>query len=309
MTQNIHHIRLVRRDSLDVGLWDQCIDQSANRVIYAFSFYLDQMASHWDGLVFNDYQAVMPLTWNRKWGVSYLYQPPFTQRLGVFSRMLLTPDLLQQFISRTGQEFSFAEIFLHEGNPLANAERRNNFCLFLQAGYEKIRSGYSKSLTRNLQQALENDLVYKECSDYQEAIDVFSSQYGERLPHLLRGDFESFSNVCQEAQRRNMLRVRKVVSATGRLLSIAVFFHDGKRIYNILPTTLPEGRWFNANHLLLDRVIHEYSGQELVLDFEGSDIPGIRSFYEKFGAVNQPYYFLRYNHLPYPIRIFKRKGI
>ena len=32
----------------------------------------------WDALVLDDYAAVMPLTWRRKYGTRYLYQPAFT---------------------------------------------------------------------------------------------------------------------------------------------------------------------------------------------------------------------------------------
>jgi hypothetical protein len=43
----------------------------------------------------------------------------------------------------------------------------------------------------------------------------------------------------------------------------------------------------------------------MILDFEGSDHPGIAHFYANFGGIDQPYFFYRRNRLPWPIRWLK----
>ena len=101
-----NHIHYLRRHEIDTGKWDACMDNAPNGVIYGKSFYLDHMTDHrWDALVLDDYRAIMPLTWKRKWGIAYLYQPPFTQQLGVFSREPTPPTLVSEFLSRLGEHF------------------------------------------------------------------------------------------------------------------------------------------------------------------------------------------------------------
>src|ERR1700722_19967131 len=78
------HIRYIQQPEIDKIKWDHCIGNAGNGLIYGYSCYLDQMAKNWDALVLNDYEAVMPLTWNKKYGIHYLYQPAFTASLGVF---------------------------------------------------------------------------------------------------------------------------------------------------------------------------------------------------------------------------------
>ena len=79
-------IRYVPRHEIDTARWDACINRAANPLIYGFHFYLDHMAAgRWDALILGDYEAVMPLTWRRKYGIRYLYQPPYTQQTGIFS--------------------------------------------------------------------------------------------------------------------------------------------------------------------------------------------------------------------------------
>ena len=83
-----HQIHYVKRHELHAAKWDDCISRSVNGLIYAYSFYLDAMAGDWDALVMNDYEAVIPLPWRRKWRISYLYQPFLTAQLGVFGNHL-----------------------------------------------------------------------------------------------------------------------------------------------------------------------------------------------------------------------------
>ena len=59
-------IQYLTHYQIDKAKWDDCIGKADNGLIYAYSFYLDQMSKNWDALVLNDYAAVMPLTWNRK---------------------------------------------------------------------------------------------------------------------------------------------------------------------------------------------------------------------------------------------------
>ena len=77
-------IRYLRHEEIDKEKWDRCIDNAPNGLIYAYSYYLDAMSTHWDGIVSGDYQSVFPLTWNKKYGIKYLYQPFLTAQLGIF---------------------------------------------------------------------------------------------------------------------------------------------------------------------------------------------------------------------------------
>jgi hypothetical protein len=69
-------------------------------------------------------------------------------------------------------------------------------------------------------------------------------------------------------------------------------------------TTL-EGRKTEANHFLFDSILKEFAGSSLLFDFEGSDISGVKNFYEKFGTTNQPYCKLHFNNLPKVIKWIK----
>ncbi|MEM6725303.1 MAG: hypothetical protein AAF598_14780 [Bacteroidota bacterium] len=92
-------IRYLKRDEIDQLKWDSCVHYANNGQVYGYTWYLDNVAEDWDGLVEGDYESVFPLVWNSKiFGIKQLYQPFLSQQLGLFSVNLLSKARLQTFI-------------------------------------------------------------------------------------------------------------------------------------------------------------------------------------------------------------------
>ena len=299
-------IRYLRRLEIDTSRWDQCIERSCSPLIYGRSFYLDEMAAgQWDALVLDDYVAVMPLTWRSRFGIRYLYQPAFTQQTGIFSPAPVRPTLVEAFLRQVDSHFRFAEIFLNYTNAHPASKPRANFILYLLPPYERLSGRYKKDLTRNLRLSSRTQLAYIKDFDLHTALHDFRRTYTSRLPAIKEDDFRRFETLCLRLNKQDQLLTRAVFNEQNQPLCSAVFLRDTRRFYLLHSTTLPAGRTSEANHFLLDQFIREWAGSSMILDFEGSDHPGIAHFYANFGAVDQPYFFYRRNRLPWPIRWMK----
>jgi len=294
-------IRLLTYNEIDFTQWDACIANARHSMIYAHRFYLDGMAPKWSALVMNEYEAVMPLPFNKKWGITYLYQPPFTQQLGIFGQQSVTSEIADGFVTAIKQQYRFAEIFVN----FNTGDEQPNFVLPLAQPYELIRKGYKNDLLKNLKHAEKFSLVYSPGNDAAEAIGLYIKQYATKTPHVKEVHYERFRQVCEVASKNNQLLTRSVYDTAGQLLAVALLLKDNHRLYNVMSTVTPQGRHCEANHFLFDQLISEFAGNLQSLDFEGSAIPGIADFYKKFGAINEPYYFLRFNRLPWLLRRFK----
>ena len=108
-------IQYLTYQQIDNQKWDACIQTAGNGLVYGYSFYLDTMSKNWDGLVLNNYEVVMPLTWNTKYGISYLYQPPFAASLGVFGNNI-TAAMVNDFLAAIPSKFKYWDIYLNHGN-------------------------------------------------------------------------------------------------------------------------------------------------------------------------------------------------
>lgn len=296
-------LQLLKRSEIDAGLWDACICNAHNGLIYARSYYLDAMAENWCGIVTSDYSAVMPLPFKKKYGVRYIYTPSFIQQLGIFSNGEIAHELLLAFIAVAKQHFKFADYHLNYKNFHPSFLSRNNFVLPLQDGYPEIKNRYAKHLKRNLAKADTHNLQYKNSNDFKKAILIFQNLY--KQVSISKKDYAHLVTACLVLQQHQQIIVREVSGENNHTLAIALCFKDEKRLYFILPATTAAGRDMRANHFLIDNLVKEFAAQKLVLDFEGSDMEGIAHFYKNFGTTNQPYFFYHWNNLPWPMRILK----
>ncbi|MEO7209528.1 MAG: hypothetical protein ABIY35_01175 [Chitinophagaceae bacterium] len=296
-------IQIIPSDKIDQAKWNACIEQSASHLIYAKTFYLDYLADQWHGFVIGDYECVMPVPWRKKYSIRYTYQVPFIQQLGIFGKQS-KPDesqllqALQQFCTYGDYVFNFCN-----GSPTKDCILKNNFILELSS-YRFISENYSPDLRQNLKKACNQILNYKYIS-HEKAIDIFYELYHIKTPHVPKENYSKFKKLCDHLNISGNVHCREVINAKNETAAIALFLQDGNRIYNMMNSTPVAGRKISANHFLMDKVLEEFCGKNLVFDFEGSDIPGIKSFYENFGATLQPYASLHYNKLRGPLKYFK----
>ena len=295
---------------IDKQKWDACINRCSNRLIYAKSFYLDAMAANWDALVLNDYEAVMPLTWKKKLGIRYLYQPPFVQQGGVFFTATLSTSILQAFTDKAFSLFKFAEITLNYMNNAGEIKNgfvtmRNNFLLPLQSSYEKIYTSFPAITKKNIRRSRNRELQYRYSPHYMPILKLYKKLYAERLPFFTQNDYPNFSLVCKKLSEQNNLIIRTVTDSKDEVMAACILLIDSNRIYNIISCITAEGKIVQANYFLYDELIKEFSNSKYILDFEGSDVKGIAEFYNRFAPQNEPYPFIKINNLHPLLKLFK----
>ena len=303
-------LQYIEYEKIDQQKWDACIAQCINGNIYARSFYLDAMAGRWDALVAGDYEIVMPLTYREKFFIKYLYQPAFTQQLGIFFKTTPSQELYREFMAVVKKKFKFAEIMFNHGNmdiPSVEAEKIcSNFIVDLRPPYREIYAGYKNGFLKNLRRCEKFGLQYAETTDTEMIIDLYVGLYGQQFSGAGKNDFTSLKKIYTRLQTEGCVYGRKVLDSNGDLAAAVALLKHGNRLYNIISCITKKGRDEEANYFLYDRLFSEFCGKELLLDLEGSDIKSIADFYKTMGSADEPYPFIRYNDLPLLIRLFKK---
>jgi hypothetical protein len=296
----------LRHEQIDKTKWDLCIEQSQNSLIYGYSWYLDTLAPGWEALVLGDYRAVMPLTNHKKTMLRYLYQPFFMQQLGLFYKHHHDSERLIDFLEAIPAHFRFIDINLNEGNELMHTDyvlhKRKNLVLHLNQPYEKLHKNFDDHCKRNLKKA-------KKFSQTIEAVDIAVSFYqkhkGNNTANVLPAHYKKFKNVLQVALQRDVLYCKGVFNEHHELIAAGIFLiHKGRIIY-MMGGASARGREARSMYALFDHIITQFCNHPILLDFEGSEIPGIARFYKGFGAEKRPYFRLRLNRLPWFIRWLK----
>ncbi|MBA2250106.1 MAG: hypothetical protein H0W12_07925 [Chitinophagaceae bacterium] len=302
-----YHISFLKNAEIDKDKWDICVNDAPNGLIYGYSYYLDAMSKHWDGLVLDDYEAVMPLTWNRKFSIYYLYQPFLCASLGLFGKNL-SDTLLTSFLEKIPARFKYWDIYLNHGNlfslPGYEAYRRKNYVLNLNQPYDHLYNNYRSSYKQLIKKSASNNLAIKK-NIAVESIVQLAGKKMQPLSNVSAKDLQNFVKLYYLLSAKK-LAINYGVYLNEKLIASGIFLFSDKRAYYILAGNEKEFRITGASHLVIDAFIRDYADKEMILDFEGSNIEKIAFFFKGFGAHIEEYPGIKYNRLPGPVRFFKK---
>ena len=246
----------------------------------------------------------MPLPWNSKYGIRYIYQPFLTAQLGVFG--LRADELTDDFINAIPSSFRLIELSLNSGNkPTAHITSRSNYILELGQSYEVLYNNYRENIQRNIKKAFQLGCTVQKDPDVEKLI-------GLALAQMKMHNKESSENADRFRKLYSFLHDKKMASTYGiistknELLASCAFFFSHDRAYYILVGNHPDGRNSGASHALIDAFIKDHAGKKMVLDFEGSDIRNLAFFYSGFGAEHVSYTALKINRLPFYLKWMKK---
>ncbi|HET9057420.1 MAG TPA: hypothetical protein VFN30_11310 [Chitinophagaceae bacterium] len=288
--------------------WDIAIDKAQNGLIYAYSFYLDEMADNWDGLVLNDFEAVMPLPWRKKYNIYYLYQPFFCASLGIFSYKEITEELTNTFLQAVPSKFKYWDINLNYRNnfllPEFGTYPRTNYVLNLHQSYQELYANFKANIKRNIKKAEELGCTIEKNIPLTPIL-VLSKEILKAVSPIEDEDYNNFTELYKILFDKGRAINYAVYSSQKELLASCVFFFSHKRAYYILVGNHPNGKTMGASHLLINAFIKDYAGKDLLLDFEGSDIRNLAFFYNSFGATEEKYTAIKLNRLPKLVKWLK----
>lgn len=302
-------IRYLTHAEIDPQKWDECLTAGSPAFAYAFCQYLDKITNaNWNALVFGDYEAVFPLPFKKKWGISYVVQPVFCQQLGAFGscNRISTTDFLQaipwffprvrlQINSRFGSvhqdilgkkmDSGFSKIFLGKW------DFKPNFLLPLDQPVV-----YSKDARRNLA-ALKSTAVQVWVNRLQpkEVISLFQQTWGQFNRQISDEQYRQFLNAVSCGIKGPDTKsspfetlVYSVHQQDDTLLGAAIILktfpnHVGPGfLHYVCGAPTIAGRKQSAMHAIIDYAIRQHEGQQMIFDFEGSSIPSVVAFYKKF---------------------------
>ncbi|MES2646300.1 MAG: hypothetical protein V4717_05455 [Bacteroidota bacterium] len=301
-------IQYLPHAAIDKQHWDHAIRNAKNRLVYAQSACLDILCPDWDALATNNYGFIMPLPWKKKWGIRYLYQPFGFAQGGIFYSDKCSPEIVQLFIERTTLHFSYGTFDLNEANDISTVNKgniimRDNYVLDLLKPYEENFNAFNKDAKKNLRQAKSTlqQVIYD--VPVNDVVDMYKAQYG-LLNKSANSDYEKLGRLVNDFITQDKA-FSIGVEIDNKLVSSAIFLKDANRLYYVLGAPTTRGKEFKSMHLLIDHVIKTFSNTNYQLDFEGSDIPSVATFYKKFAPVNRQYPRVHFNRLPLLIRWLK----
>ena len=299
-------IKYLKHREIDVKAWDKCINQSFNGIVYATSWYLDLVHEDWEALVENDYERVMPLTGGKKFGMDYLFQPYFTQQLGIFSQSMLNPEIVSLFIKQIPLHYKFIEINLNSFNKIEsndlNIVSNKNHILDLINEHSKISSKYSTQTKRNLKKSRKAGLSLMKNIKPEAIISLFRENRGKDLQKWNDSHYNILKRLMYSSIYKGKGIAYGVFTGYNEMCAGAFFLKSNNRLIFLFSGSNETARETSAMTFLIDAVIEEFTPSQSIFDFEGSNDQNLARFYKGFGAKEIEYAGIQINKLNFPVR-------
>ena len=284
-------IRLVKYSDIDFAKYNDCLMNAAQYKCYAERTYLDITAKKkWDLLVYNDYDAVMPLPYIKKMGIKFIVNPKLCQQLGIFSNSD-SLEINDQFLEFLQKKFRIWYYAFNESNRFTtNLKKRKNY-LIPPDRYETVRAKYSPKRKRKLrldEDVLQNSSIV-EIDDFRQAqsfIELNMVGLGKQR------DLKEYLRIFEAFYKQGYLKFYGFIYQSELINLIAI--HYSAKSATLLGTF--NNRNFvklSGASVLIDYIIKQ-TIENRIFDFEGSEIPSVEEFFRGFRPELKEYSVLSY---------------
>lgn len=258
---------------------------------YGLSWWLDAVTDkNWDGVVVDDYRLVLPLPKGKSLGrVAQVQRASFTQQGGPFGQ-LRSGDVHDILHALPPRYLSF-QLPLQEGIvptdvPSGFSTRtRTNYILDLSPTYEEINLGFNKVLRRKLRRngpatlsPAEPDLI----------IELYQNSVGTKAG-LQPKHYRWIRQLMVAAQANESAVLCRLDDPENGCLAAGFFPWYQGRLINLFAASSPAGYQHEGMARMLVALIKQHRGAGCLLDFEGSDIPGVAEYFRSFGPERRQY--------------------
>lgn len=278
-------IRRLKYNEIDFVKYAQCLDHSEQRKYSAAKEFLDITApGQWEILVYNDYEAVMPIPFVRKYGVKIVHNPKLCQQLGVFSAKD-DVNLNEKFLDYLESHYLIRAYPFNDGNKLRTQFRiKKNFLIYPDT-YENVYSRYSPKRKRKLR-------LDQEVLDQSEVKTVSYDEVKSFIESNIIGlnkesDLSGFMEIYKTFHHLKYLKFL-AFCYQGKIINVIATYSDCGMIALLGNFSDKEYVKLSGASVLIDRMIKE-SIETNIFDFEGGDIPNIEEFFRGFRPELKPY--------------------
>ncbi len=310
MYPEIGKIIYVKNKDINKELWDSCIYNSSNRIVFALSWYLDILCPGWDALIEGNYNSVMPIISGKRAFVHYIYNPYFSARLGVFPVNTINSQLLNRFFSAIPNKYKLISIKLNSYDyfNIKNFQTvlNKNYELVLNKPYETLFAKFSKNHKKNIQKSYKTGIIIRKETNIDGLISL-KKELMFRLSNNKIKDihFKRLKALLVYTNNNGHIVQYSAYDGEQKLCASVVFLTQFNRAVKYSATNLT-GKKLRAGYALVDSFIKDFANTGVVLDFAGSNIKGIADFNAGFGSKKYTFPNFYQNNLFFPLRYFKK---
>lgn len=289
-------IKRIESKYIDKEKWDQTVANSPVQNIFMYSWYLDAVTEHWNGIVSENYATIFPITVANKIGVEQFHQAIFTREFEVIGSDFELETCLEQLEKKTKYiQFRSSRQFK------LNSTERVHQILALNAGFE---SEYSKNAKRLIKKS-DKTYTYRRVNCIEVLIGLVKENVAHKIKEFTPENMSKLESLMHSAFNAGKGETIAVFEGE-KIVAAGFFLKDKSTVTYLKGASTEEAKRNGAMFGLMNFAFKSYQEKFNSFDFGGSNVESVATFYKKFGARDKKYYEYTINNLPLWFRLLKK---
>ena len=287
------NFQIIERQDLDVQKWNNLVDETEGTSVFTSSFYLDAVAENWCVLVNDDYSAGLALPYTIRAKRRILYTPIFVSYLEILGSV--HEETLREIILK-----KFKTIEIEFKQEVLGAPSDVFVTQFLDP--EKKRKG---QVNRMLNKSKRAGYEVLETENWATVFEILYTQLNGKFSGMTDTSLQRLKKAYADSQEKGLLRTFEILEGEKGLGGVICIEKNGQLLYSKGACSV-EVRDQGGMYAAINAAIDFANKRNLIFDFGGSRVEGVRRFNHAFGGVDLEYFSYRIDKSPLWFRWVRR---
>lgn len=294
-------IKRLKYHEIDFNKYNACIENSLQNSDYAQREFLDIVTGKsWELIIYDDYEAVMPVPLIVKFGFKIVLMPKLCQQLGIFSNQdsVYINNLFYNYLTKNYIVLFYA---FNGNNEVSNIGLKKSY-IIPKDQYSEVKKRYSIHRRRNVRIIgdLENNIIFRNSLKSEDKAFFVENMKGIKK----KEDASIYFDLMQTLYEQKLMNI-EILEYKNQIESMAGLYCGKTNHYLSLFVNKNPLSNTNIPSVVIDNYLKKTIADQ-DFDFMGSDVENVAKFNERFGAIAYKYPIVSNSKKEVLIQILKK---
>lgn len=294
-------IKRLKYHEIDFDKYNACIENSLQNSDYAKREFLDIVTGKsWELIIYDDYEAVMPVPLIVKFGFKIVLMPKLCQQLGIFSNQdsVYINNLFYNYLTKNYIVLFYA---FNGNNEVSNIGLKKSY-IIPKDQYSEVKKRYSIHRRRNVRISgdLENNIIFRNSLKSEDKAFFVENMKGIKK----KEDASIYFDLMQTLYEQKLMNI-EILEYKNQIESMAGLYCGKTNHYLSLFVNKNPLSNTNIPSIVIDNYLKKTIADQ-DFDFMGSDVENVAKFNERFGAIAYKYPIVSNSKKEVLIQILKK---
>lgn len=282
-------LKFVKRQEIKDSKWNEIVAGNPQVSHSNFTWFLDEICKNWGAFTNEDQSIFFPCPYLKGVGNLTLYQPIFSRELSIIAPKDISVD---EFIDQLKKEIPNKFKFYHFNSSYSlgdKSEKRVYQIIENAATLEELKNGFSDNAKRQIRKYEKEKREALIDSNITEAVGLIKKILSPKVSELKSEEFKILMNLVKRSMKEGLGHMVSFCN-NPEIRCTGFFMIKNETLIFIKGAAEEDDMKSGGMYALMNEAFKTFESDFNRVDFDGSNIEGVASFYKKFGAKDKEYF-------------------